>query len=911
MADNKRRTILNLDAATWHWKQRNTSIPLHQDISTPLHATHPGTSLSTLKTSWHACSTMPSTIHLELMETGVIPDPFEGTNEKQVQWVGEVDWIYRCEFEGQFVAGQVADLVCDGLDTNATVFLNGVEVMKADNMFIQHRSEITGCVKKTNTLTFLFSSSANIAKRLESEHGTRSVWNGDASRVYVRKAQYHWGWDWGPTLITCGPWKSVSIESYTSRISDVFADVDLNRSGVAVGGWSATVTVGVEVEGMKEEIEVQMALSPPGDVGGEIAALRKAVVKPDVGGKAFYTFSLQNPKLWWPVGLGSQAMYTVTTTIRNAKSGFVMDETATRFGIRKIQLIENDLPSTDKSKGNALIPKSTTFFFEVNGRPVFCGGSNWIPLDSFLTRRKDEQIYCNWLNLMVKGNQNMVRVWGGGIYESDHFYNLCDELGLLVWQDFMFACGSYPAHSSFRDQVRRESRSVLRRLRNHPCLAILTGNNEDYAFAESEGLGYEPECFDEDRWLKSGFPARIIYERDLVEVCREVCGKVPYKPGSPWGGRSSGDLLTGDAHQWNVWHGTQEPYQNYGKLAGRFVSEFGMQGYPIPETFHLFFPKGAPIERMNPVAAVVDHHNKATGFARRIGMYLFENLRYQGGDDTDGFISRNIFDRYATQLVQSEALSTAYRVWRRQWRGRGQEFVGGALVWQINDCWPCVSWAIVDYNLHPKPAYYTIKRELSPLTVGMERDGDKVSVWVCNSTSVAEDVTVTVKIFDIESGDMVAREAVFSVRSVENGVTEVGEIVDPSPTIPTVFSAVLTLPTPSTPIHSATLYPQPLRHLPYPLPNPDVNIETTTPWHDSETNLDHTVIRVTAARPVKGVWLYVEGKPAVAPGVVVKDSVSFDDNMCDLVPGVVWVVGVAGLKEHDVVRARWYGDWES
>ncbi|KAJ3111243.1 hypothetical protein HDU96_005877 [Phlyctochytrium bullatum] len=1010
-----------------------------------LPASDPAAVQTFLRASWRPClSGVPTSIHLDLLAAGAIPDPFAGTNENRMQWVGEVDWLYRCEFEVAAVAedGEAVEMVFEGLDTVAVVFLNGVRVFKnhsptrlqtpihktpekADNMFLQHRIDVSAHLKRPTTpsahpakndLCILFCSAWHAAKQLESQHGVRAVWNGDASRVYLRKAQYHWGWDWGPTFVTCGVWKPARVEVYAGRVADVAVGTELAwREGGAVdageggagGAWEAEVTVDVEVDLRTMgagNVEVEVVLHAPGggvshgfddenatdadddededdDDDGMLVAraasaagvapatvLDLAVVKPDAGGRATARFVLSDPQLWWPAGQGGQPLYAASAKLRTVDGGF-LDARTVRFGVRSIRLVENpvavsfDLPpgapvsvaeysaglATAEEKGSddatATAPKtkSSTFFFEVNGRPVFCGGANWIPADNFLTRRGGYESYRNWLSLMVKGNQNMVRVWGGGIYESDHFYDLCDELGLLVWQDFMFACGSYPAYPAFRAQVVEEARQALRRLRSRPSLAILTGNNEDYAFAEAMGLGYDPEDHDEERWLKGGFPARIIYEKDLAGVVKELCPKVPYKPGSPWGGRWSSDPNTGDIHQWNVWHGSQEPYQNYGKLAGRFVSEFGMQGYPQPATFKAFFDAGYEVRRMHPVTAVVDHHNKATGFARRIAMYMFENFRYRSGAEVNEFI-------YATQLMQSEALSTAYRAWRREWRGRDQELVGGALVWQINDCWPCVSWAIVDYYYRPKPAYFTVRRELSPVVAGLSRDNDKVTIWINNTDFAAREVSINVKIRSVTTGQAVL-DSTFVITATGNGTTEVSEMAlpglmmggkkdeeiesdDPSASMygsilgsdgassgsdrdALVISAVVRNPHDNRVLSRATDWPQPLRHLPYPLPDPGLKVEVEggNAWHDSETGLDQAIVRVSSRLPVKGVWLYVKGRPSVCPGVSLTPvdgvvPVCFDDNMLDVMPGDPQLVEVVGWKEGDEIRYRCYGDWE-
>jgi beta-mannosidase len=280
----------------------------------------------------------------------------------------------------------------------------------------------------------------------------------------------------------------------------------------------------------------------------------------------------------------------------------------------------------------------------------------------------------------------MIRVWGGGIYEDEMFYSIADELGILIWQDFLFACGQYPCHKQYRNNVKREAVTQVKRLRKHPSVILFAGNNEDYQVAEASGLDWDPEDTNPENWLKTNFPARYIYEKILPEVVLEHAPDVFYHPGSPWGGgKPTRDKTVGDIHQWNgsplpldhtlfvVWHGSQEQYQLYPQLSGRFVSEFGMQALPSHRTITYFI--SSKQERF-PQSQTMDHHNKATGFERRLGAYILENFRLQKFD----------LQEYGneSQRMQADALAIAYRGWRRLWKGPGEELCSGALVWQVH-----------------------------------------------------------------------------------------------------------------------------------------------------------------------------------------------------------------------------------
>ncbi|KAJ3123964.1 hypothetical protein HK100_011427 [Physocladia obscura] len=828
---------------------------------------------------------VPFDVHSTLIASGALADPFVGTREFDPATEELAGFKWKAVARFAFVANAAEPellhvLAFDGLDTVAEVFLNGVSVAKSNNMFVPLRIPVSKeQLKDENVVEVIFESATAVAKALEETHGAGRLWNGDSSRLHLRKTQYHWGWDWGPTFVTCGIWKDVRFESFQARIADLNTIIELNDSLT-----EATVKVELEVEG------IASLFSVPGETSAVIA-----IENPD--GSSLVTesfnqqFSLQennvilthkiaNPKLWYPVGAGAQPLYKITATLLHTSVPNPLSIESHKFGIRRVKLVETPLPQ--KSPAG---PSQTSFYFEVNDRPVLLGGSNWIPADSFLARVTRDK-YERWLRLLIQGNQNTARVWGGGIYEHDAFYELCDELGILVWQDFMFACGSYPSYPEFVQNVDAEARATVKRLRKYASIAIFTGNNEDYQLAESlPELGYQPGNDDEKQWLSSKFPARYIYEKILPKAVSDLWPGTAYKPGSPWssGGKASGDLNTGDAHQWNVWHGTQERYQDYGKLAGRFVSEFGMEGYPVVETVKAFFEPGTPAAEIHPFSAVVDHHNKADGAARRIGLYMAENLRF--GTNLEEFV-------YASQLIQSEALSaaTSYGQWRREWGSDEDRRVGGALVWQLNDCWPVVSWAIVDYFYRPKPAYYSIKRQLAPIVLGISRKvtnkktgASDAEVWGVNITDDDAIGTIVFESFDYATGHVLVEKEWGPVTIPANSSIELGSVegLEGKRGVYQIFSVQFK--TDGKVVSSASDWPQPLKHLPVSVPTRGVKIEQVS----VEANV--AVLRVSAARPTKAVWLKFGG--------IDEADLIVSDNFVDLVPGQVVDVVVKGWRQ--------------
>ncbi|KAF9874650.1 glycosyl hydrolase family 2 [Colletotrichum karsti] len=828
---------------------------------------------------WLPVAKVPSEVHVDLLANKKIPDPFLDMNELAVQWVAEKDWVYRVEFPtpASVPPNAVTDLVFKGLDTFATVTLNGAEILRSDNMFLEHRVNVLDLLLTTdgnNVLEVDFASALLRGRELVETHAHQHRFiarQTEQGRIPVRKAQYHWGWDWGPILVTAGVWKPVFLETYTARVDDVWVKSEVSADLAVVSGQIVAKTQGRGAG----KLVVTFTLD-----GNSVLEKELAV---DENGTAQTEFLLENPSLWYPFTYGPQSLYTITTTLLHP-DGSVLDSVTKKTGFRRAELVQE---SDDLGK---------SFYFRINNVDVFAGGSCWIPGDSFLSTITPER-YRDWARLLVESNQVMLRIWGGGVYEATTFLEACDEMGVLVWHDFCFACGSYPTYPSFLATVEEEARQNLRRLRGHPSIVIWAGNNEDYQVQERYKLDYR---YDEDKdpesWLKSSFPARYIYEHLLPKIVQEESPHTVYHPSSPWGdGKPTADPTVGDIHQWNIWHGAMNKYQDASQLTGRFISEFGQEGYPHLSTTNAMLT--APSQR-RPGSMAMDFRNKAYDHERRMMTYVVENLsvRYDIGWFT-----------YLTQLMQAETMSFAYKAWRRDWGRPGRRGCGGVLVWQLNDCWPTVSWAVVDYWLVRKPAFYAIGRALRGLDVCVGRRvdewtkchadptlgarGAEFEVWVASCKTVEVEGVVVVRFVSIDSGQEVKEKVERRVMIAANGTTEVFEKTkiealkrefedertpfDPAMDVPFVIYA--TLEVDGQIVAEDFAWPQPLKYLEF----SDRKVKVTAKGDK---------LLVSAERPVKGFIIQEER------------GMKLSDNGFDLAPGVEKVVEVKGIEFE---KLRW------
>lgn len=720
-------------------------------------------------------------------------------------------------------------------------------------MFLSYRVDISHTLSssKTQDLEIEFDSALLKAREIRAKHPEHKFagFNGDPARMGVRKAQCHWGWDWGPFLMCAGIWRPVRLEVYTAKIAEVRMEQKMGQCYR-----TASIQASVEVDvSCHEALDIEVTISSAGQKIQSAANVTKQ------GNTFFADLSIDQIEPWMPSGYGTQKLYDIDFKL--FADGREVHTVRKRTGFRKVELVQK--PDNH----------GKSFFFRINGIDIFCGGSCWIPADSFLTNITPARLR-SWIELMVPANQKMIRVWGGGIYEEDAFYDACDELGILVWQDFMFGCGNYPTWPAMLKSIEAEAVTNVRRLRHHPCLAIFAGNNEDYQVQEQLGLTYNYEDKNEQNWLKTDFPARYIYESLLPRVMQKELPSVPYHPGSPWGdGKISSDPTVGDMHQWNVWHGTQEKYQIFDTLGGRFNSEFGMEAFPHIATIRSFVENE---EDLFPQSHVIDFHNKADGHERRIATYLVENVRT--ATDLEAYI-------HLTQLIQCEALMFGYRGWRKQWGD--DRHCGGALVWQLNDCWPVTSWSICDYYLHRKPAYYAMARVLAPLAVGVRRKHHDWSVtharqpktqewelWAVSSKLEENVADIELRFVSVKTGKDIKEKIVKKgIKLTANGTIDITTgYVDNFEDEPHVLAARMWVD--GELVARDTDWPQPLKYLPFPERGVKVEVKGDK-------------MHVSVQRPVK--CLVFEER----------QSCHLSDSAIDVVPDDGQVITVRGLKDGD------------
>jgi len=637
------------------------------DLSGPWDFREAGTDL------WQSAS-VPGCVQLDLLRLGQVPDPFYGLNEIHMHRLEEKEWVYRKEFElkERDLARSQVDLVFEGIDTYADVYLNDWYVGRAENMFIPYRYDISDIVTPgKNVLEVRFLSPLTTIKDLERKSPLTLQSNCESARPYIRKAQYAYGWDWGPRIAQVGLWRPVYVE--LMRCARIIAPFFYTES---LADGSARVRVRARVESFCEDAEEErvpaMQAAITVSLGGAVQA-QVGVPIQDIMGEAALdaTLSIPNPQLWWPNGMGQQPLYDINITLLSG--GKRADEVTFRSGIRTVEILqENDR-------------EGRTFIFKINGAKVFAKGADWIPADNLLPRLTRDDYY-QYIKLAKEAKMNMLRIWGGGIYEDPAFYDACDEMGIMVWQDFMYACAQYPDELDwFQDLAREEAEAVLIGLRNHPSIVLWCGNNEN-------NWGF-------DEWWKVGQPKYLgnyIYREILPAVCADLDPSRPYWVSSPYGGEHPNSPTEGDRHSWTVWSGWQD-YGGYLSDTGRFLSEFGFQAMPTwktvlsytaPEDRHVFSP-------------VVLSHNKMVEGMERLTRFMVGRLGFP--KDFQSFV-------YLSQFNQAEAIKTGVEHWRLR-----KFLTAGALYWQLNDCWPVASWACLDYYKRKKGLYYYSRRFFAPI----------------------------------------------------------------------------------------------------------------------------------------------------------------------------------------------------
>ncbi|HEU5080233.1 MAG TPA: glycoside hydrolase family 2 protein [Opitutaceae bacterium] len=640
----------------------------------------PSFSLSTAKWRVRDCSdkkwfpaTVPGCVHTDLLAAGKIPDPFWADNEAKLQWIEERDWEYETSFSlgVDILSEEIVELVADGLDTVATVFLNGTEIARTENMFVGFRWNVRDQLRRgRNELRIRFESAMKYIRSHRTGHQPRELNDPVGRCTVIRKQQCQFGWDWGPRFVTAGIWRDLRIEAWSgNRLESVRIQQDHTKPG------RVTLTLAPELARRDAKAVCRWRLKFGDD---------------EVGSGEGVTIEIAKPQLWWPHGQGAQSLYELEVEVVN-RHGKTIGVWKRRIGLRTIVLDQHP----DEW--------GTTFQFLINGRPVFIKGANWIPAHSFVTTLKRED-YARDLRGAVDAHMNMIRVWGGGIYESEDFYDLCDELGLLVWQDYMFACTLYPADKAFLDSVKEEVAYQTRRLRHRACVALWCGNNEVYSCNAHE--------LSDPKKKKLYAEYEALFHRAIPAAVAATDSVTPFWPSSPWRGDTAADHASGekrgDTHYWDVWH-SRYPVKEYERWDLRFVSEFGMQSYASPETQQTFCPPNDT----NVFGAAMENHQKNRGGNQVILDYV--SRRYRFPKDQESLI-------YLSQLNQAYCMQVGVEHYRRL-----MPHCMGAMYWQLNDCWPVASWSSIEFTGKWKALQYIARRFYAPSIVTAHVPGDETA----------------------------------------------------------------------------------------------------------------------------------------------------------------------------------------
>ncbi len=704
---------------------------------------------------------VPGHVHLDLMANGAIPDPFVRMNEMAVQWVDEKDWSYRTTFDWSPKDGAPRRVLrFNGLDTVCTVFLNGEEVARHDNMFVPLEIDVTDRLKATNELRVDFQSALKVGKERQTLYFEAEGINPKSidrfeERSFVRKAQYMYGWDWGPRLVSCGVWRPVELLEFAARL----VDVHVVRTPDGEGGWDLEIASVVEGEGVAlhtmVDWEGEPFLAPDGVYGIEGSDESEEGIKP-----------------WTPDDPDESRLELVTVVVSSEIAERILDridEAAGEEGDQEVDwsaestvLDDDPTPAGAAKMIEALIGEKAevqdfkltrcdvgtirllrerdeygeSFEFELNGRKVWARGANWIPDDNFPARITRAKLRKG-LERCKAMNFNMLRVWGGGLYETDEFYDLCDELGIMVWQDFPFACAYYPDGHEHQEIVRAEAEVNIRRLRNHPCLALWCGNNENHEMHHNQWGGPEG--------LPHWFCGVNLYEDTLPKIVEETDAGRSYIESSPIGTpdeehvtdpkrRGPNADLWGDQHNWDVWHGRGD-WKHYTDSQGRFSSEYG-----FASACGLAAWKAAGVDRHEPFRSPVArwHDKTGKGYETFIG---YVELHYPP--------SKTIEDwTYYSQLNQRDALRHGVEHYRRS------PFCRGSLIWQVNDCWPVQSWAMVDNLGHFKALAYESTRLYADHGIQIVKDDERIGLVAFNDGREAVRDTALLRAWHLTTGEM-------------------------------------------------------------------------------------------------------------------------------------------------------------
>lgn len=675
---------------------------------------------------------VPGTVLSCLVDHKVIEDPFYRENEYKTRELFWKDYEFLREFEvpEEMLKEEWVNLVCEGLDTLADIYVNGRLIASANNMHRTWRIPVKDALQiGTNQIRIVFRSVLKYIENYEYRKNREIKYvpcGAMKGNQLLRKAHSMFGWDWGPQLIDAGIFRDIYIESYTKAVLD---EVKIHSEILEEkGNETADITVSVKTKGkigkgQKISVSIKEKAS-----GMQVMQTEKTIASEETK----VQLVVKNPKKWWPNGYGAQNLYVICVEVLE-ESGEITDKQEKNIGIRTLTI------SQEKDEWGQ------EFAFMVNGIKIFTRGGNYIPEDCLYTKiTKERQEYL--LKSCLEANFNCIRIWGGGYYPTDTFYDLCDEYGLIVWQDLMYACNVYDVTDEFAENIRQETLDNVKRLRHHACLGLWCGNNEIESAWDHWG-----DFQVESQYLRADYVKQ--FEDILPKAVKEADADTFYWPSSP----SSGGCFDapdaenrGDNHYWDVWHG-QKPFSDYQKYFFRFCSEFGFQSFPCMKTVETFTRE----EDRNIFSEVMESHQKNDAANGKMLYYLSENFRYP--KDFKSLL-------YTTQILQAMAIKSGVEHWRRN-RGRCM----GTLYWQVNDNWPVASWSSIDYFGRWKALHYAAVHFYAPFAVSIKREGTKIAVYLENEQFVSQDyqMTLNLKTLDFKVLDSINAKGAIRAFSAE------------------------------------------------------------------------------------------------------------------------------------------------
>lgn len=690
-------------------------------------------------------ASVPGTVHTDLLAAGVIEDPFYRDNELKLQWIDKKDWIYKTiiKVDDKELDKNRIEILFEGLDTYADVYLNDSKIISADNMFRTWRADVKQVLKSgDNELKVYFHSPIRVAlAKYDSlsyqlpcfptnDQSYIGGLDGKMVNMHNRKTASHFGWDWGPRFVTSGIWKPAYLISWNGAKIE-----NIHYQQGKIDKEKAEVLAVVELDAAADE-NVMVKLSAKGDKLAEQGfSLKKGLNVIEL------PVSIKNPELWYPAGSGAQPLYDMQMEI--SKDGQLLDRNTQKIGLRTIRVVQQ--------------PDSVgaSFYFEVNGRPIFAKGSNWIPGDNFLPRFRKPQ-YEKLMTDAVEANMNMIRIWGGGIYEDDAFYQVCDSLGILVWQDFMFACAMYPSDNAYLESVRAEAIDNVKRLRNHASLAIWCGNNEMTSGWHNWGWKNRKSYTDENKKEMWDGYTRMFFEM-LPEIVNQYDSQRFYwasSPSSSFTGIQNNQ--SGDVHYWK-YRGKKLPISVFRTEIGRFMSEYGFNCSATSKTVDKYTEE----QDRDFLSPVYKGHVKS-GEDPELTIYYMDTM-YRGKTDFYSMI-------YISQLFQADALKFAIEQHRLN-----MPYCMGSLYWQLNDCWPCSSWSSVDYYGEWKASHYFVKKafERTIVVADVNPESGMITTYGITDGDKVENVELSTTLIDFNGNVLNGAKQTFTLG--ENTSTKITE----------------------------------------------------------------------------------------------------------------------------------------